>query len=166
MVDTTDEWIVTRTGIRERRLAGDDETVVTMGHQAALNALDMAGIPAGDIDLIVVGTTSSTHGFPSAACEIQKLLGIDSCISFDVAAACAGFSYAISVVDQFIKTDGEKPRDRFGCAGETLIRQIAVRLSCLVTAQVLLWLKPQKSGHSLHPFTCRRPLRRPSDITE
>ncbi|EMD0828722.1 ketoacyl-ACP synthase III [Morganella morganii] len=104
MVDTTDEWIVTRTGIRERRLAGDDETVVTMGHQAALNALDMAGIPAGDIDLIVVGTTSSTHGFPSAACEIQKLLGIDSCISFDVAAACAGFSYAISVVDQFIKT--------------------------------------------------------------
>lgn len=63
MVDTTDEWIVTRTGIRERRLAGDDETVVTMGHQAALNALDMAGIPAGDIDLIVVGTTSSTHGF-------------------------------------------------------------------------------------------------------
>ena len=87
MVDTTDEWIVTRTGIRERRLAGDDETVVTMGHQAALNALDMAGIPAGDIDLIVVGTTSSTHGFPSAACEIQKLLGIDSCISFDVAAA-------------------------------------------------------------------------------
>lgn len=104
MVDTSDEWIVTRTGIHERRIAGEDESVATMGFHAAQKALEMAQVDSSEIGLIVVATTSSTHAFPSAACQIQQMLGINDCAAFDIAAACAGFTYAISVVDQFIKT--------------------------------------------------------------
>ena len=103
MVDTSDEWIVTRTGIRERRIAAADETVATMGFHAAERALEMAGIDKNDIGLIVVATTSSSHAFPSSACMIQQMLGIDDAASFDLAAACAGFTYALSVADQYIK---------------------------------------------------------------
>lgn len=104
MVDTSDEWIVTRTGIRERRIAGHDETVSTMGFSAALKAIEMAGINKDDIDMIVVATTSSTDAFPSAGCKIQQMLEIKDCAAFDVAAACAGFTYVLSIADQFIKT--------------------------------------------------------------
>lgn len=104
MVDTSDEWIVTRTGIHERRIAGEDESVATMGFHAAQKALEMAQVDSSEIGLIVVATTSSTHAFPSAACQIQQMLGINDCAAFDVAAACAGFTYAISIVDQFVKT--------------------------------------------------------------
>ncbi|BET97265.1 beta-ketoacyl-ACP synthase III [Xenorhabdus taiwanensis] len=108
MVDTSDEWIVTRTGIRERRIAAEDENVAILGFKAAEKAIEMAGIDKAQIDLIVVATTSSTHAFPSAACQIQQLLGIQSAAAFDVAAACAGFTYALSVVDKFIKTGAAK----------------------------------------------------------
>lgn len=104
MVDTSDEWIVTRTGIHERRIAGEDESVATMGFHAAQKALEMAQVDSSEIGFIVVATTSSTHAFPSAACQIQQMLGINDCAAFDVAAACAGFTYAISIVDQFVKT--------------------------------------------------------------
>lgn len=108
MVDTSDEWIVTRTGIRERRIAGPDETVASMGFHAAERALEMAGIDKNDIGLIVVATTSSSHAFPSSACMIQQLLEIEDAASFDLAAACAGFTYALSVADQYIKNGAVK----------------------------------------------------------
>ncbi|MEI9597770.1 beta-ketoacyl-ACP synthase III [Moellerella wisconsensis] len=108
MVDTSDEWIVTRTGIHERRIAGENETVSTMGFTAAQRAIEMAGINKADIDLIIVATTSATHAFPSAACQIQQLLEINDCAAFDVAAACAGFTYALSIADQFVKTGMSK----------------------------------------------------------
>ncbi|OKP05628.1 beta-ketoacyl-ACP synthase III [Xenorhabdus eapokensis] len=108
MVDTSDEWIVTRTGIRERRIAAEDENVAILGFKAAEKAIEMAGIDKAQIDLIVVATTSSTHAFPSAACQIQQLLGIQGIAAFDVAAACAGFTYALSVVDKFVKTGAAK----------------------------------------------------------
>ncbi|WP_237385181.1 beta-ketoacyl-ACP synthase III [Xenorhabdus sp. Sc-CR9] len=108
LVDTSDEWIVTRTGIRERRIAAEDENVAVLGFKAAEKAIEMAGIDKTQIDLIVVATTSSTHAFPSAACQIQQLLGIPGIAAFDVAAACAGFTYALSVVDKFIKTGAAK----------------------------------------------------------
>lgn len=108
IVDTSDEWIVTRTGIRERRIAGPDETVATMGYQAALRALAMAEVAKEDIDLIIVATTSSTHAFPSAACQIQAMLEIKGCPAFDVAAACAGFTYALSIADQYVKNGAAK----------------------------------------------------------
>lgn len=103
MVETTDEWIVTRTGIRERRIAAPEETVATMGFTAAQRALEMAGVNASDVGLIIVATTSSSHAFPSSACMIQQMLEINDCAAFDLAAACAGFTYALSVADQYIK---------------------------------------------------------------
>ncbi|GAA3584223.1 ketoacyl-ACP synthase III [Gibbsiella greigii] len=104
MVDTSDEWIVTRTGIRERRIAAADETVASMGFHAAEKAMEMAGVAPDDIGLIVVATTTSSHAFPSSACQIQQQLGVKDCAAFDLAAACAGFTYALSVADQFVKT--------------------------------------------------------------
>ena len=103
MVDTSDEWIVTRSGIRERRIAAADETVATMGFEAAKNAVEAAQINPQDIELIIVATTSHSHAYPSAACQVQGLLNIDDAISFDLAAACTGFVYALSVADQFIR---------------------------------------------------------------
>lgn len=108
MVDTSDEWIVTRTGIRERRIAAPDETVSTMGFEAATRALEMAGISADEIGLIIVATTSATHAFPSAACQVQNILGVKGCPAFDVAAACAGFTYALSIADQYVKSGAVK----------------------------------------------------------
>ncbi|MDE1185051.1 MAG: ketoacyl-ACP synthase III, partial [Pantoea sp.] len=108
MVETSDEWIVTRTGIRERRIAAPDETVASMGYSAAQRALEMAGVAASDVGLIIVATTSSSHAFPSSACMIQQMLEIDDCAAFDLAAACAGFTYALSVADQYIKNGAVK----------------------------------------------------------
>ncbi|MCC4264735.1 beta-ketoacyl-ACP synthase III [Oceanimonas baumannii] len=104
MVETSDQWIVERTGIRERRIAGAEETVATMSYGAALRALDAAGIEAGQLDMIVLATTSADNAFPAAACEVQALLNVPGIPAFDLAAACAGFSYALSVADQFIKS--------------------------------------------------------------
>ena len=103
MVDTSDEWIVTRSGIRERRIAAADETVATMGFEAAKNAIEAAQINPQDIELIIVATTSHSHAYPSAACQVQGLLNIDDAISFDLAAACTGFVYALSAADQFVR---------------------------------------------------------------
>ncbi|HEI8865377.1 beta-ketoacyl-ACP synthase III [Serratia sp. AKBS12] len=108
MVDTSDEWIVTRTGIRERRIAAADETVATMGFEAAKHALEMAGVAKEDLGLIIVATTTSSHAFPSSACQIQQMLGVKDCAAFDLAAACAGFTYALSVADQYIKNGAVK----------------------------------------------------------
>lgn len=104
MVDTTDEWIVTRTGIKERRIAAEDETVADMGYEASVKAIEMAGIDKNDIDLLIVATTSSSHAFPSSACQVQAKLGIKGCPAFDMAAACTGFVYALSVADQHIRS--------------------------------------------------------------
>jgi len=109
MVDTTDEWITARTGISERRISDTTESVVTMAHQAALNALEMSGLTANDLDMIVFGTTSGENAFPAAACELQDLLGIEAPIpAFDVAAACSGFIFSMSVADQYIKSGNAK----------------------------------------------------------
>ncbi|MFT6978449.1 MAG: 3-oxoacyl-[acyl-carrier-protein] synthase-3 [Shewanella psychromarinicola] len=108
MVETTDQWIVDRTGISERRIAATDESVSTMGYQAALKALEMAGLEASDLDMIVCGTTSASNAFPAAACEIQASLGVKNIPAFDIAAACSGFIYALSVADQFVKTGAAK----------------------------------------------------------
>ncbi len=103
MVETSDEWIVERTGIKERRIAGDHETVATMAHEAAKQALEASGISAAELDMIVLATTSAENAFPAAACELQALLGCGKIPAFDLSAACAGFSYALSVADQFIR---------------------------------------------------------------
>lgn len=103
LVETSDEWIIERTGIKERRISSPDENVAYMGAEAAKKALEMAGIEPTDIDMIVMGTTSSHVSLPSAACFVQQLLDIPSIPAFDVAAACSGFIYALSIGDQYIK---------------------------------------------------------------
>ena len=108
MVDTSDEWIVTRSGIRERRIAAADETVATMGCEAAKKALEMANLNPQEIELIIVATTSGSHAYPSSACQVQGLLGIEDAISFDLAAACTGFVYALGVADKFIRSGSVK----------------------------------------------------------
>ncbi|MXP67466.1 beta-ketoacyl-ACP synthase III [Pantoea sp. Aalb] len=108
MVETSNEWIVTRSGIHERRIAAPDETVASMGFTAAQRALEMSGIDAKNVTMIIVATTSSSHAFPSSACMIQQMLKINDCAAFDLAAACTGFIYALSVADQYIKTGSVK----------------------------------------------------------
>ena len=108
MVETSDEWIVERTGIRERRIAADNETVATLAYEAAKNALEAAEMTAEQLDMIIVATTSAENAFPSAACEVQALLERPGIPAFDIAAACAGFTYALSVADQFIKSGAAK----------------------------------------------------------
>ncbi len=97
LVDTTDEWIVTRTGMKERRLAEVDEFSSDMGKKAALRALDSAGLCVGDIDLILVATITPDHIFPSTACFLQAQLGADKAAALDVQAACTGYLYALSL---------------------------------------------------------------------
>lgn len=104
MLETTDEWIIARTGIKERRIAARDETVAIMGYHAACQAIDMSGIDKNDIGLIIVATTTAENAFPAAACEVQVMLGIQGCPAFDIAAACSGFVYALSIADQYVKS--------------------------------------------------------------
>ena len=103
-VETSDEWIVERTGIRARHFAAADVTSSDLGVQAARHALEAAGLQASDIDLIIVATSTPDMVFPSAACILQHKLGISGCPAFDVQAVCSGFVYALTVADAMIKT--------------------------------------------------------------
>ncbi|MGY4395150.1 3-oxoacyl-[acyl-carrier-protein] synthase-3 [Sphingomonas sp. UYAg733] len=102
-VDTTDEWIVERTGIRFRHIAGPDETTATLAADACRAALGAAGRSAQDIDLIVLATATPDQTFPASATKVQAMLGIDDCVAFDVAAVCSGFLYALQVADSMIR---------------------------------------------------------------
>ena len=104
MVDTTDEWIVERTGIRNRYIAGEGETTASLATEAARKALDAAGIDAAAIDLIVVGTCSPDQTFPATATVVQNALGCRGGIAFDVAAVCSGFLYALGTADSLLRT--------------------------------------------------------------
>jgi 3-oxoacyl-[acyl-carrier-protein] synthase-3 len=102
-VETTDEWIRTRTGIRERRIAADEETTSDMAARAARRVVEKSGISAGEIDLIVLATATPDMSFPSSACIVQHRLGIAGGAAFDISAACSGFIYALGIADQFIR---------------------------------------------------------------
>ena len=104
LVDTSDEWIFSRTGIRERRIASETETSTWMGVQAAQQALAQAKIQASDLDLILVATVTPDSFFPSAACRISAELGATGCPAFDLQAACSGFVYGMIVAEQFLRT--------------------------------------------------------------
>src|SRR6478672_10214186 len=103
-VDTTDEWIVERTGIRSRYIAGDGETTASLATLAAQRALDHAGLSPSDIDLIVLATATPDQTFPSSATKVQAALGIDDCVAFDVHAVCTGFLYALTVADSMLRS--------------------------------------------------------------
>lgn len=103
-VDTSDEWIVERTGIRFRYIAEPDETTATLGAAAAQQALAAAGLQSSDIGLIIVATATPDNTFPASATKVQALIGAPDCIAFDVAAVCSGFLYAVSVADSMLRT--------------------------------------------------------------
>lgn len=108
MVETSDEWIRERTGIEQRHIVSEGETTCDLAEKASLKALEMAGVDATQVDLIVVATTTPDKIFPSTACLLQQRLNIHGCPAFDVQAVCSGFVYALSVADQFIKTGMSK----------------------------------------------------------
>ncbi len=103
MVETSDEWIVTRTGIRERHIAEDGQTTCDLAEQAARQAMRRAGVSKDEIDLIIVATTTPDKVFPSTACLLQQRLDIHGCAAFDVQAVCTGFVYALGVADSFVR---------------------------------------------------------------
>lgn len=107
MVDTSDEWITDRTGIKKRHIV-ENETTCDLAEQAALRAIEAAGLENGDIDLIIVATTTPDRVFPSTACLLQQRLDIHGCPAFDVQAVCTGFVYALSIADLYVKAGTAK----------------------------------------------------------
>ena len=108
MIETSDEWITERTGIKERRIAAEGETTSDMAAKAAKKALEMAGIEPDEIDTVIVATVTPDMDFPSTACFVQHKIKARKAASFDIAAACSGFIYALSVADSLIKSGHSK----------------------------------------------------------
>jgi len=108
MVDTSDEWIKSRTGIHKRHIAAENETTCDLAEHAARLAMEAASVTADEIDLIIVATTTPDLIFPSTACLLQERLGVSGTAAFDVQAVCTGFIYALSIADKFIKTGAAK----------------------------------------------------------
>src|SRR5258706_11561588 len=108
LVDTNDEWIVQRTGIRERRIAGEGESTATLATAAARKALAAAEMDANDLDLVICGTVTPEMAFPSTACFVAAALGLKSTPAFDISAACSGFIYTLETASNFIKAGQAK----------------------------------------------------------
>ncbi|WP_140723283.1 MULTISPECIES: beta-ketoacyl-ACP synthase III [Gammaproteobacteria] len=132
IVDTSDEWIRTRTGIRERHIVADDQTTGDLAYEAAVRALEAAGVQASDLDMIVVGTTTPDLIFPSTACLLQARLGATGCGALDVNAACSGFIYALSVADKFVRSGDCKTVLVVGAETLTRIVDWTDRTTCVL----------------------------------
>ena len=132
LVDTNDDWITQRTGIKERRVAGKEETTATMGTIAARRALESAGLQPQDIDLIVCATITPDMQFPSTACFIAAALGLTSTPAFDVTAACSGFIYALEVAANFVKTGRYRNVLVIGAETLTRVTDYTDRASCIL----------------------------------
>ncbi len=132
IVDTSDEWIASRTGIRQRHVAAEGETTGDLAYHASVRALEAAGVDAAEIDLIVLGTTTPDLIFPSTACLLQHRLGANGCAAFDVNAACSGFVFALAVADKFIASGAAKTVLVVGA--ETLTRMVdwTERTTCVL----------------------------------
>jgi 3-oxoacyl-[acyl-carrier-protein] synthase III len=132
MVDTSDEWIVERTGIRARYIAGEGETTATLATAAARAALAAAGMAPGEIGLIVLATATPDQTFPASATIVQAALGINDCIAFDVAAVCSGFLYALSVADSMLRTGAARSAIVIGAETFSRILDWEDRTTCVL----------------------------------
>lgn len=132
MVDTNDEWIVQRTGIRERRIAGSQESTATLGSHAATKALQAAQLEPKHIDLIICGTITPEMSFPSTACFIAASLGLDSTPAFDISAACSGFIYCLETAAAFIKSGQYKNVLVIGSETLSRVTDYQDRASCII----------------------------------
>jgi 3-oxoacyl-[acyl-carrier-protein] synthase-3 len=108
MVETSDEWITSRTGVRERRIASQSDYTSTLASEAARRALDMAGISADELDMIVLGTVTPDFPFPATACIVQHEIGAHNAVAFDISAACSGFVYGLSLAEKYICSGAAK----------------------------------------------------------
>ena len=131
-VDTTDSWIVERTGIRSRYIAGEGETTASLAAEAARKALDHANVAAVDIDLIVLATATPDQTFPSSATKVQATLGINDCVAFDVHAVCTGFRYALSVADSMLRSGNAKKALVIGAETFSRILDWDDRVTCVL----------------------------------
>lgn len=131
-VDTSDQWIVERTGISSRYIAGEGETTASLATEAARRALDHAGLAATDIDLIVLATATPDQTFPSSATKVQATLGINDCIAFDVHAVCTGFLYALSVADSMLRSGNAKKALVIGAETFSRILDWEDRATCVL----------------------------------
>ena len=131
-VETSDEWIVERTGIRARHFAAPDVSCSDLGVEAAKHALEAAGLQPSDIDLIIVATSTPDMVFPSAACILQNKLGIAGCPAFDVQAVCSGFVYALTVADAMIKTGSATKALVIGAEVFSRILDFSDRTTCVL----------------------------------
>lgn len=132
MVETSDEWIVARTGIKQRHLAAEGEFTSDLAYQAALRAIESAGVSASQIDLIIVATTTPDHVFPSTACLLQQKLGVGGCPAFDMQAVCSGFVYGLATADQFIKSGMAKCALVVGAETMSRITDWSDRSNCIL----------------------------------
>lgn len=133
MVETTDDWIRSRTGIRQRHIAREDETTSDMACEASLHAIDMAGIEPDTIDLLIVATSTPDLIYPSSACLLQKKLGLrNGSAAFDVQAVCSGFIYALSIADQFIRTGASRRALVIGADMNSRILDWTDRSTCVL----------------------------------
>lgn len=131
-VETSDEWITTRTGIKERHIAGENDTTATMASTAAKRALEDAGLDPLELDLIIVATVTPEMVFPSTACFVQDAIGATNAWAFDLSAACSGFVYGISIVEQFLKTGRYNNALVIGAETLSRITDYEDRASCIL----------------------------------
>ena len=133
MIDTTDEWIFTRTGIRERHIVAENEFTSDLAVKAALQAIEVAQISPNDIDLIIIATTTPDRTFPSTACLVQEKLGIrNNCPAFDIQAVCSGFVFALATADNFIKSGAAKRALVIGADTMSRITDWTDRSNCIL----------------------------------
>ena len=131
IMDTSDEWISTRTGIRERHLA-KEETTASMSIEAAKHAMENAGVTAQEIDLIIVGTVSADHVTPACACEVQAAIGAANAVAFDINAACSGFMFALNIAHVYIQTGVYKTALIIGAETLSKIMDWSDRSTCVL----------------------------------
>lgn len=133
MVDTTNEWILERTGIRQRHIADENDTALSMAEKAARNAMEVAGVTPDEIGMIIIATTTPEKVFPSTACLLQQRLGIAGCPAFDLnSTACAGFMYGIGIADQFIRQGTVKKALVIGSEVMSRVLDWADRTTCVL----------------------------------
>ncbi|MBC8378460.1 MAG: ketoacyl-ACP synthase III [Planctomycetes bacterium] len=132
IVDTNDEWITTRTGIKTRHVAGEGETTATLAAEAARRALKDAGMQAEELDLIILGTITPEMVFPSTACFVQDMIGAKNAWAFDLSAACSGFVYGLSIAQQFVSSGLHKNALVIGAETLTRITNYNDRGSCIL----------------------------------
>ena len=132
MVDTNDQWIQERTGIKKRHIIAENETTTDLAFNAAVKAIEAAGIENREIDLIIIATTTPTRIFPSTASLVQERLGISGCPAFDIQAVCTGFIYALTVADKFIKSGSAKNALVIGAESLSRIVDWSDRNTCVL----------------------------------